>query len=231
MDRVSIPLPRFAAKKQRTSDPPSMQEVAGRASGETVVCTRARSRLGGQGRACGTPAGRRATLRDVVPREPNEVLLELARRYADLLRQHFGDRLVSIVLFGSVARGDASAASDLDLLIVAEDLPQGQFARKRLLAAADAAFEEDLERAQSAGVDTRLARIIRTPDEAARPIPLYFDLTEDAVILHDRREFFAGVLDRLRASLRRLGARRVRQGAVWYWDLKPDFKPGDVVEI
>ena len=138
---------------------------------------------------------------------------------------------MSVVLFGSVARGDASAASDLDLLIVAEDLPQGQFARKRLLAAADAAFEEDLERAQSAGVDTRLARIIRTPDEAARPIPLYFDLTEDAVILHDRREFFAGVLDRLRVSLRRLGARRVRQGAVWYWDLKPDFKPGDVVEI
>jgi hypothetical protein len=42
---------------------------------------------------------------------------------------------------------------------------------------------------------------------------------------------FAGVLDRVRASLRRLGPRRIWQGKSWYRDLKPDFKPGDVIEI
>jgi predicted nucleotidyltransferase len=138
---------------------------------------------------------------------------------------------VSVVLFGSVARGDASPVSDIDLLIVAEDLPEGQFARKRLLAAADAVFEQDLERAVAAGLETRLARIVRTPAEAARPIPLYLDLTEDAVILHDRGGFFVDVLERVRTSLRRLGARRIRQGTSWYWDLKPDFQPGDIIEI
>jgi hypothetical protein len=163
--------------------------------------------------------------------EPNEILRDLAVRYTGLLRSHLGDRLVSVVLFGSVARGEASATSDIDLLIVAEDLPQGQFARKRLLAPVDAAFEEDLDRAAAAGLEARLARIVRTPPEAARPIPLYFDLTEDAVILHDRAGFMAVVLDRVRVSLRRLGARRIRQGKTWYWDLKPDFKPGDVIEI
>jgi len=56
---------------------------------------------------------------------PSDVLRELARRYTDLLRSHLRERLVSVVLFGSVARGDASPASDIDLLIVAEDLPQG----------------------------------------------------------------------------------------------------------
>jgi hypothetical protein len=80
-------------------------------------------------------------------------------------------------------------------------------------------------------LETRLARIVRTPAEAARPIPLYLDLTEDAVILHDRGGFFADVLERVRTSLRRLGARRIRQGTAWYWDLKPDFQPGDVIEI
>ncbi|TMA52031.1 MAG: nucleotidyltransferase domain-containing protein [Deltaproteobacteria bacterium] len=162
---------------------------------------------------------------------PSDVLQDLARRYTDLLRSQLGERLVSVVLFGSVARGDASATSDIDLLIVAESLPQGQFARKRLLAGADEVFEQHLERAAAAGVEGRLARIVRAPREAARPIPLYLDLTEDAVILHDRDGFFADVLARLRASLERLGARRIREGTTWYWDLKHDFQPGDVVEI
>jgi hypothetical protein len=110
-------------------------------------------------------------------------------------------------------------------------LPPGQFARKRLLSPADAAIAPTLERAVAQGIDTRLARIVRTPKEAARVIPLYLDLTEDAVLLHDRDGFFAAVLDRVRRSLQRLGARRVRQGRMWHWDLKPDYRPGDVIEI
>lgn len=159
------------------------------------------------------------------------VLRRLADRYAELLVRTLGERLVSVVLFGSVARGDASADSDIDLLIVADELPKGQFARKRLLAEADAEFERNLASAEAEGVDGRLARIVRTSREAERIIPLYLDLTEDAVLLYDRADFFAGVLDRLRESLRRLGARRVRQGKTWYWDLKPDFKPGDRIEL
>jgi hypothetical protein len=73
---------------------------------------------------------------------PAAVLRSLAERYAGHLRSALGDRLVSVVLFGSVARGDARASSDIDLLIVVEGLPKGHFARKRLLAPADAAFEE-----------------------------------------------------------------------------------------
>jgi predicted nucleotidyltransferase len=160
-----------------------------------------------------------------------EVLRRAANRYADHLASALGDRLVAVVLFGSVARGDASEGSDIDLLIVARDLPEGQFARKALLAAADLAFEADVGAAEAEGVEVRLARLVRTPDEAARVIPLYLDMTEDAVLLLDREGFFTGVLDRLRASLRRYGAKRVRLGSTWYWDLKPDFVPGDVVEL
>ncbi len=105
-------------------------------------------------------------------RGAGEVLRGLARRYAELLRSHLESRLVSVVLFGSVARGDASLTSDIDLLIVAEGLPRGQFARKRPLEPADAVFAADVERAAA-----------------------------------------------------------VRHGTVWYWDIKPDFKPGDVIEL
>jgi predicted nucleotidyltransferase len=162
---------------------------------------------------------------------PASILQGLADRYAGLLASVLGDRLVSVVLFGSVARGDVTSMSDIDLLIVATDLPVGQFARKRLLAGADEQFEADLAAAERSGIETRLSRIVRTPEEAARVIPLYLDLTEDAQLLYDRSGFFGTILDGVRTSLRRLGARRVRQGRTWYWDLKPDFKRGEVIEI
>ncbi len=158
-------------------------------------------------------------------------LRRLAEEYATHVRSALAERLVSVVLFGSVARGDPSPSSDIDLLINVEDLPRGHFARKRLLEAADSRFEPALHTAEAQGLETRLARIVRTPREAARVVPLYLDLTEDAVLLYDRDGFFAGVLDGVRRSLRRLGARRIRQGKIWYWDLKPDFAPGDVLDI
>ena len=56
-------------------------------------------------------------------------------------------------------------------------------------------------------------------------------MTEDARILVDRGGFFAAALEDLRTRLRRLGARRVWRGAEWYWDLKPDYRPGEIFEI
>jgi hypothetical protein len=162
---------------------------------------------------------------------PALTLRRLAERYCELLVTRLPERIVSVVLFGSVARGDPSPTSDIDLLIVAEPLPAGQFARKALLADVDVLFEADLIAAARTGIDGRLARIVRTRQEARRVIPLYLDLTEDAVLLHDRDGFFANVLEGLRGSLRRLGARRIREGPTWYWDLKPDFRPGDTFEI
>ena len=52
------------------------------------------------------------------PTAASEALDAAARRYAELLRQTLGDNLVSVVLFGSVARGEARPDSDIDLLIV-----------------------------------------------------------------------------------------------------------------
>ena len=62
-------------------------------------------------------------------------------------------------------------------------------------------------------------------------MPLYFDLVEDALILYEREGFFSAVLERLRASFQRLGARRIQRGRIRYWELKPDYIYGEVFEI
>ncbi len=161
----------------------------------------------------------------------NESLAAAAARYAELLRGALGENLVSVVLFGSVARGEAGPDSDIDLLVVCETFPAGRFARLRMLEPADQAFETELERLQAQGVRTRLSLVLKTRDEATRVVPLYLDLVEDARLLHDRDGFFTGVLKRLRSALTQNGAERRILGRVRYWVLKRDFRPGDVVEL
>ena len=163
--------------------------------------------------------------------EVNETLAGAAARYAEQLRVTLGDNLVSVVLFGSVARGEAGPNSDIDLLVVCETLPAGRFARLRVLEPADRVFEEELDRLQARGVRTRLSLVVKTRDEATRVVPLYLDLVEDARLLHDRDGFFAGVLERLRSALASHGAERRTLGRVRYWVLKRDFRPGDVIEL
>ncbi|MBI3455477.1 MAG: nucleotidyltransferase domain-containing protein [Candidatus Rokubacteria bacterium] len=163
--------------------------------------------------------------------EVNLALRRAAERYAEALRGALRENLVSVVLFGSVARGEAGPDSDIDLLIVGEEFPPGRFARLRLLEDVDREFEGELVRLRAMRLRPRLARHLKTRKEAARVVPLYLDLVEDALLLYDREGFFQSVLARLEASLKRLGAERRILGQTRYWVLKPDLVPGEVFEL
>jgi uncharacterized protein len=152
--------------------------------------------------------------------KPAVRLRELANEYAALLRSAFGDRLLSVVLYGPAARGEAPPGTTVDLLVVVTPLAPGPFKRKDLLAAADDAIAPLVAAAAMDGVPTRIARIVQSIDEARTLTPLHVDLAEDAVLLYDRDGFFATILADVRASLHRIGARRVREGSTWFWDLR-----------
>jgi uncharacterized protein len=142
-------------------------------------------------------------------------------------RTSLGPRLVSIVLFGSLARGEAGEESDIDVLVVAADFPWSLAARRRILLAE---WERIRAERQLAAVTWNL--VTKSPDEARHHSPLYLDMVGDAILLFDREGFFASVLDELRARMRALGSRRVMlPDGSWYWDLKPDFRFGEVVEL
>lgn len=161
----------------------------------------------------------------------NERLRRLATAYMEALRKVMGDRLVSVVLFGSVARGEATPFSDIDFLVVAEGLPQGRFARREALKAADQAVEKQLLTLSGKGIAADFCVIVKDPEEVKGFKPLYLDLVEDALLLYDRDGFFADVLTQFRQRLKLLGARRLHLGRVLYWDLKPDITPGEIFEL
>ncbi|MEN3010618.1 MAG: nucleotidyltransferase domain-containing protein [Candidatus Bipolaricaulaceae bacterium] len=165
------------------------------------------------------------------PEQLNARLRALAEKYAQVARETLGENLTSVVLFGSVARGEAHARSDIDLFVVARSLPKGAFRRRELVEPIRQGLEPELEELWKRGIYTDFVEIIRTEEEARRFHTLYLDMTEEAVILYDRNGFFAEVLERVRRKLRKLGAQRRRLGHAWYWDLKPDYKPGEEIDL
>ena len=147
------------------------------------------------------------------------------------VQQYYGDRLVTLAVFGSVARGSQRLDSDVDLLLVCEPLPAGRTRRIAEFGEVEEQLEPMLASLREAGITTSLSVIVKTPAEVQRGGLLYLDFIEDARLLYDEGDFFRGFLIQLRDRLSKLGARRVWRGNAWYWDLKPDFKVGDIFEI
>ncbi|MGH9464364.1 MAG: nucleotidyltransferase domain-containing protein [Thermoanaerobaculia bacterium] len=164
--------------------------------------------------------------------------LALAERFGELTEAlleacHavYAKRLVSLAVFGSVGRGTPRPDSDLDVLLVVEPLPDGRMARVEEFEAVERQMSEAFAAAAQHGVRTRLSPVVKTPDEVGLGSPLFLDLVEDADVLFDRDAFLAAELDRLRRRLAELGARRIWRGNAWFWDLKPDYRPGDEFEL
>ena len=158
-------------------------------------------------------------------------LLGMAREYAQAGKDVLGDRLVSVVLFGSVARGQCSPTSDIDLIVVLREAPMSARARRAVLDPVRDRLQPALDELWQEGNFTDFTEIVLTTGEAEKTHALFLEVIEDGAILYDADDFFAGVLRRLKEALRRLGAERKMIGHLRYWDLKPDFRPGDVVEL
>lgn len=163
--------------------------------------------------------------------ELNLALRQIAEKYAEVAEEVLGENLVSIALFGSVARGEAGPSSDIDLFIVCRHLPRGMFKRHKLLEPVRQRLQGELERLWKQGVYADFTELICTEEEARRFRWIYLEMIEEALILFDRGGFLKEVFESLRKRLRELGAQRKRMGKVRYWDLKPDLKPGEVVEL
>lgn len=164
--------------------------------------------------------------------------MTLLQRYEELLdrllaelKENYGRKLVACAVFGSVGRGTPRHDSDIDLLIVVRGLPRGRFNRLEEFLPVEARLEPALKVNEPETTSIALSPVFKTPEEVEAGSPLFLDMVEDARILYDPERFLSAYFDRLRRRLQQLGARRIFRGNAWYWELKPDLKPGEVFTL
>jgi predicted nucleotidyltransferase len=157
-----------------------------------------------------------------------KALLELL---VERIHQTLGGRVVSVVLYGSVARGTARPGSDVDLLLVLRDVPAGYWRRLQPLLPILRSLRDEpcWKMLEGKGLTPFLSLLVLSLEEANENRFLYLDMIEEAIILVDQGGFFSKKLESLRRRLKELGAKKIRRNRDWYWDLKPDLKLGDSV--
>ncbi len=156
----------------------------------------------------------------------------LLKKILDEIRRYFDKNLVSVVLYGSLARGEVKKDSDIDLLIISENLPKERSRRQDMFMELEKESDEEIKRIyETWGCYPYISPILKTREEAKNLSPLYLDMVTDAKILYDKDDFFKEILEKLRMELDSLNAKKIKVGKKWYWDLKPDYKFGKVISI
>ena len=133
------------------------------------------------------------------------------KHYNHLIQQlvnNFGQRLKTVVLFGSRAREEAEDTSDHDLLLVIDRLPEEPVKRLKTV------------RRAIAEVPLCINTIAKTPSEVACNLTsLLLDVCVDGICLFGQ-DYFDPYRRKALQALQQSGLKRKREGRTWYWQFE-----------
>ena len=160
---------------------------------------------------------------------------ELLQNLTKRLCREFGSSIVSVVLFGSVARGTAGKHSDIDVLIIYDEERVSRKAfRDRFIAIRSTLMSELMEATGCPDIFSLpfISSVLLSRSEADDAPYVLLDVVDEGIVLFDPAGFFARTRKRILRRLRRLGARRFfLEDGTWYWNLKPDARLNEKITI
>jgi predicted nucleotidyltransferase len=141
--------------------------------------------------------------------------IEFELRLVEAYKSYLGDELITIVIFGSRARGDYKENSDFDILIIADNLPERHLARMGYI------------REPLLNFDEKVQVLAKTPDEFDSVFPpLYLDIALDGKILVDKDGFMENRLRKIKKIIRDSSLYRIKKDDEFLWQWNSPKKPG-----
>jgi predicted nucleotidyltransferase len=121
----------------------------------------------------------------------------------------------TVVMFGSRARGESRARSDVDLLVLHEGckLEDPVIRRSHLYNVLRKAIGEEFE--DLTVVDMELERFLKPKEITALLLNIYWE----AVVVYDKTQVLEGFLEKVKDGIMKSGLKRVRDGRAYRWVL------------
>jgi hypothetical protein len=112
------------------------------------------------------------------------------------IKAEFGKNLVSVVLFGSYATGKQGEGSDIDILVIADNLPLSRKERRSIIFSITRKY---LLKGKTVSI------ILRSKDEIKNGFeyynPLLLSISENYKLLYDREKFFSALLKSIKNKI------------------------------
>jgi len=129
--------------------------------------------------------------------------------------------VAGVILFGSVARGEESERSDVDLLVLWEGLDVD--AKKRHVYVYRIVSQYFPSSVKLTVLDMEYSSFLRV----RKLTPLLLNIIYDGVVLYDKYGLLEKFLSKVREELKAKGVKRVKLGKYYYWKLpKPGARVG-----
>jgi predicted nucleotidyltransferase len=125
------------------------------------------------------------------------------------LQARFGEALYSVVLYGSFARGEAEAGSDIDLLVVVAHLPE----EWREILSMEAELSQ-MGLALGRRLDIRLVEPEAVSYSVTWAAPLMLEVFDAHHLVYDPAEFFQTEMTRFGEVVRERGIHKLSKG-IW----------------
>lgn len=134
------------------------------------------------------------------------------------IRSCYGGNLIALAVFGSYARQEPRLNSDLDLLLILRKAPSRRERLNEFMIGVELPAEPLSQRLyEEEGILCELSPYIVNWTEALRFHPIYADMTEQCIVLHDPDRTVSRILHATRKLLAEHRACKVRRNNSWEW--------------
>lgn len=150
--------------------------------------------------------------------------------YLSRIKEDFGEDVISVILFGSVARGKWTLESDIDLLLIFSNDSTNLTKRLKKILFNFYEFNQliDKEGNQLYGI---IQEVPLLQQDLNNFRTLFYDIAIDGILIFDRNNVGLEFINRIKRRIKDKGLKRIFLGEEdFYWKRK-DVKFGEIVEL
>lgn len=137
----------------------------------------------------------------------------------DRIKEYYGERLISLIVYGSYAREENKLDSDIDLFIVIKNKENRRARIREFLKQIESPFLNSSLVLLDENINSEISTVILTEKEALCFNPLYLDMVSKKIIIFDRDNFMEQLLLKYKDLMKECKTRKEKCGSFEYFAL------------